>query len=192
MHPKVRSLVLVLLAQILRPYGQHLNAILSPITDTPDIVRALAELVSVRTDPTVGGVVEFDLSTVTVDLGPVPIDEVLDFREQNLDAHKRYMRSVRKFAMELSRMPEEERKLAFELRQAELDDIASDLRKRGSNAWKKPSSFALTLAGSALSAVTSPVASLFRIAASVAGYEKAGTTDAGPYSYLFATARRFR
>lgn len=192
MHPKVRSLVLVLLSQILRPYGHTLNAILSPITDMTSMVRALSELVSVKTDPSVGGVVEFDLNTVTVDLGPVPIHEALDFREQNLDVHKRYMRSVRKFAMELSRMPEEERNLAFEVRQAELDDLANDLRKRARTAWKKPSSFALTLAGSALSAATSPVTSLLRIAVSVAGYEKAGTTDAGAYSYLFNAAGRFR
>jgi hypothetical protein len=191
MHPKVRSLVLVFLSQILRPYGGQINATLSPATDMSNMVRALIELVAVKTDPSAGGVVEFDLNTVTVDLGPVPIDEALDYRKQNLDAHKRYMLSVRKFAMELSRMPEEERRIAFELRQAELDEIANDLRKRARKAWRKPSSFALTLAGSALSIVTSPVASLLRVAASVAGYEKPSATDAGPYSYLFNARDRF-
>ena len=33
MHPKIRSLVLVLLSQILRPYGSTINANLSPATD---------------------------------------------------------------------------------------------------------------------------------------------------------------
>lgn len=76
------------------------------------IVRALSEIVAVSGDSSPGIVVEFDLNTVTVDLGSVPFDEVLDFRRQNIAAHKRYMLSVRKFAMELSLMPDEERKSA--------------------------------------------------------------------------------
>ena len=101
------------------------------------------------------------------------------------------MLSVRKFAFELSRMSEEQRRVAFEIRKAELDDLANDLRTRARKAWRKPSSFALTLAGSAISVVTSPVASLLRIAAAAAGYEKPAGADVGPYSYLFAARGRF-
>jgi hypothetical protein len=190
MHPKVRSLVLVLLSQILRPHGTILNANLNPATDMPKMVLALSDLLGVNTEPTEGQVVEFDLNTVTVDVGAVPIDEVLDFRAQNLTAHKRYMLSARKFAMELSRMPQKERKVAFELRQAELSDLANDLRRRGRKAWKKPSSFALSLVGAALSVVTSPVAAALRIGATVAGYE-ASRVDAGAYTYLFNSQKRF-
>ena len=46
MHPMVRSLVLVLLAQILRPHGMRLGIELSPATDRPEIVDALKELLS--------------------------------------------------------------------------------------------------------------------------------------------------
>ena len=35
-----------------------------------------------KTEPSGGNVIEFDLNTVTVDLGAVPFDEVLDFRQQ--------------------------------------------------------------------------------------------------------------
>ncbi len=191
MHPKVRSLVLVLLSQILRPYGKNINANLSPATDMTNMVRALSELMAVKVNPSEGRVIEFDLNTVTVNLGAVPIDEVLDFRKQNLEAHKRYMLSVRKFAMELSRMPQEERTVAFDLRQAELEELAGDLRKRARKAWKKPASFALTLAGSALSAIASPIAAVLGIGAALAGYEKAGVGDAGLYSYLFNASEHF-
>ena len=143
MHPKVRSLVPVLLSQILRPYGSTINANLSPATDMGNMVRALSELLSLKIEPSSGSVVEFDLNAVTVDLAAVPFDEVLDFRKQNLEAHKRYMLSVRKFAMELSRMPEDEQEVALELRQAELNDLANGLRNRARKAWKKPSSFAV-------------------------------------------------
>jgi hypothetical protein len=191
MHPKVRSLVLVLLSQILRPYGTVINANLSPATDRGNLVRALSELLSLKVAPSEGSVVEFDLNTVTVDLGPIPFDEVLDFRRKNLDAHKHYMLSVRKFAMELSRMPEEERKVAFDLRQTELNDLASDLRNRARKSWKKPSSFALTLAGTALSVVTAPLATAIKMASSLVGYQGGRNVDTGAYSYLFNAQTRF-
>jgi hypothetical protein len=191
MHPKVRSLILVLLSQILRPYGNAINATLSPVTDMSNMVRALAELLAVKTEPSAGSVIEFDLNAVTVDLGSVPIDEVLDFRKQNLAAHRRYALSVRKFAMELSRMPEEERKVAFEIRQAEISDLANDLRKRARTGWRKPASFALTLVGAVLAWATSPIATVLGAASAVAGYENAAAGDAGAYTYLFSAASRF-
>jgi hypothetical protein len=191
MHPKVRSLVLVLLAQILRPYGAAINANLSPATDMGALVGALAEILWAKTKPTEGSVIEFDLNTVTVDLGAVPFDEVLDFRQQNLKAHMAYMLSVRKFAFELSRMSPAEQIVAFALRQAELDDLANDLRKRARTAWKRPASFALTLVGAAASFTTAPVAAAIGIGARLVGYESLRNVDTGAYSYLFSARRRF-
>lgn len=191
MHPTVRSLVLVLLSQILRPYGDTINANLSPITDLNSMVSALSELLSLKTGPTKGNVVEFDLKVVSVDLGAVPIDEVLDFREQNLESHKRYMQSVRKFALELSRMSEEERKVTYEIRQDELNDLANELCKRARNLWRRPASFALSLAGSALSALTSPFVEVLRTAGSLAGHESQNDLTAGAYSYLFRAQSRW-
>jgi hypothetical protein len=191
MHPMVRSLVLVLLSQILRPYGDTIDADLSPATDMGSMVEALSELLAIRREPSSGTVIEFDLNTVTVDLGAIPIDEVLGFRAQNLQAHRRYALSVRKFAMELSRMPDEEQRVAFELRQAELNDVASDLRQRARKAWRKPSSFALSLIGAVVSLATSPIGAVLRTAAAVAGNEKSKGPDAGAYSYLFNAGARF-
>ena len=51
LHPKVRSLVLVLLSQILRPYGSAINARLSPATDLGSVVEALSELLSQGIEP---------------------------------------------------------------------------------------------------------------------------------------------
>ena len=191
MHPKVRSLVLVLLSQILRPYGSSINANLNPATDMSSMVRGLSELLSLKTGPSGGNVIEFDLNTVTVDLGAVPFDEVLDFRRQNLDAHRHYMLSVRKFVMELSRLPEDEQEVALQLRQAELSDLASGLRSLARKAWKKPSSFALTLAGSAISALTGPVAAILALTGGLIGNDKSREIDAGAYSYLFRAHGRF-
>ena len=191
MHPKVRALVLVLLAQIVRPYGPTINATLSPATDRAQLVGALSELLSQRMEVAAGSVVEFDLNTVTVDLAAVPFDEVLDFRRQNLDAHMRYMLHARKFAMELSRMPYEERELAFEIRQTKLNDLASDLRNRARKSWKKPASFALSLAGSGASVIAAPIATAVKVAGNLLGHEGGNKSDAGVYSYLFNARRHF-
>lgn len=192
MHPMVRSLVLVLLAQILRPYGARINAELSPATDLPQLVQALSELLATKPEPSSGAVIQFDLATVGVDLGAIPINEVLDFRKQHLNEHRRYCLSIRTFAQELSRMPEKERKTAFDLRQSELDDIASDLRKRARQAWKKPASFALTLAGAAIAATAGhPIAAALTLGAAALKYEGTQMPDVGSYSYLFSAHRRF-
>ena len=116
---------------------------------------------------------------------------MLDFRRQNLEAHKRYMLSVRKFAMALSRMSEEERRVNFEDRQGDLDDLASDLRSRGRKAWKKPASFAFSGLGAALSATAAPVSSLIQFAAGLSASGRDGEADSGAYSYLFRARGRF-
>ena len=191
LHPKVRSLVLVLLSQILRPYGDTINANLNPATDQGGLVRALTELLSVRTERSLGDVVEFDLDRVSVDLGAMPFDEVLSFRKQNVERHKHYMLTVRKFAMELSRMSEEEQALALEVRQAELRDLANDLRNRSRKAWRKPASFALTLAGAAVTVDTAPLASILSLTSGWLANKGQGEMDLGAYSYLFRAQERF-
>ena len=71
MHPMVRSLVLVLLAQILRQPGREKGFDLAPATDRPKLVEALRELLSIPAAPSIGHVVAFDLNAVGVDLGPI-------------------------------------------------------------------------------------------------------------------------
>ena len=93
--------------------------------------------------------------------------------------------------MELSRMPEDEQEIAFKLRQAELNDLANDLCNRARKAWKKPASFALTLAGSGISALTAPLAAIFRLASSWIGREDSSEINTGAYSYLFRAESRF-
>ena len=192
MHPMVRSLVLVLLAQILRPYGEELGVELSPATDMPKLVQALHDLLALKASSSTGHVVAFDLNTVSVDLGAVPIDEVLDFRRENLLAHRQYCLAVRKFAYELSRMTDKERENAFEKRQAELEEIARDLRRRARKAWKKPASFALTLTGAAVTLTTgNALGAALSVGAALLGYQSQEKKDMGAYSYLFSARTRF-
>ena len=121
MHPLVRGLVLVLLAQILRPCGNQFGFELSPATDRFEVVASLRDLLSLPTTPSSGHVVGLDLETVGVDLGPIPIDEVLSFRRQHLKEHRAYARADRLFVAELSLLPEEN----------ELRFLTTDRRKFG-------------------------------------------------------------
>lgn len=124
-------------------------------------------------------------------VGLVPFDEVLDFRQQNLDAHKRYMLSVRQFALEISQMSGEEREVAFDIRQDKLNELANDLRKRGRKLWRRPASFALTVTGAALSHLNPTIGAALTIAGGLIGSAGSSETDNGVYSYLFSAHGRW-
>ena len=129
MHPAVRLMILVLLSQILRPKGAALGLDLSPATDRPELIDTLTELLALPNVPSAGHVVSLDLTTVGVDLSAIPIDEVLGFRAEHLDAHRQYARAVRRFVRELSLLPSGERDSALDEREAELAGLAGQDRK---------------------------------------------------------------
>jgi hypothetical protein len=187
MHPMVRALVLVLLAQILRPTGAKLGVELSPTTDQPKLVQALVELLSLPAHPAAGNVVAFDLNTVGVDLSAVPIDEVLDYRNQHRAQYRAYTRSVRDFVRQLSLLSPADRVEAFEDRQAEIDELAGDLRRRSRKAWGQPASFALSIAGAAWTGISGdPLGALLAGGAALVGLASGEKNEASAYSYLFS------
>lgn len=192
LHPMVRYLILVLLAQILRPRGASMGLDLSPATDQFRIVRALTEFLDLPEAPSAGRVVAFDLQTVSVDLSSVPLDEVLDFRSEHRTVHQKYARSVRDFARELSLMAEVDREVAFTDRQAEIEDLASDLRRKARKAWRQPASFALGLAGAAWTYSTgNPIGALLAVGALAARGLSGTDKEAGAFSYLFAAHEKY-
>lgn len=191
MHPMVRSLILTLLAQILRPYGEDNGWELNPATDRPQLVKALSDLFTLPNSPSKGTIFTFDMLTVGVDLGPFPIDEVLDFRKENQRLYRTYSRDVRRFALELSELDLGERAEAFEQRQEELEEIAAELRKVSRQAWKKPASFAMSLAGVGWSVATGdPFGAVLGGGGSLLGLGSS-KIDNGAYSYLFSAQRRY-
>jgi hypothetical protein len=186
MHPLVRGTILVLLAQILRPKGPALGLELSPATDRPQLVDALSQVLLTASPTSTGRVVAFDLETVAPDLSAVPLDEVLDFRKLHLREFREYARSVRQFVREVGRLPSREREKAFQDRQEQIRDLASDLKRTGWQAWRKPASFALTIAGAAWTAKTGdPVGALLAATGAAAGVVGGKRNQVSAYSYLF-------
>jgi hypothetical protein len=157
----------------------------------PEIVDALQEILNLPTSPSAGQVVAFDLQTVAVDLARVPLDEVLAFRQENLAGFRSYARSARQFSRELSLLPVEARTSAFNDRQQELDDLASDLRRVSRTAWKKPATFALGLAGATWTGVyqLDLVGALLASGALLTGLQESDERSA--FSYLFRARDRF-
>lgn len=192
MHPMIRSLVLVLLSQILREPGRALGFDLAPATDRPALVEALRELLSLPQSPSTGRVVAFDMTTVGVDVGPIPMDEVLAFRKEHLEQHRKYIRSVRLFVHQLSTMPPDGQALAFEQRQEELDDLASALRKLSRKAWKQPASFGLSMVGAGWTLATgNPIGAALAGAGALLRLGGSGKVETGAYSYLFNARSKY-
>ena len=192
LHPQARALVLVLLAQILRPYGARQGLVLQPATDQPRLVESLREVLSLQSMPSAGHVVATDLATVGVDLSHVPLDEVLSFRNEQGASYRAYARSVRKFMRDISFLDEAARAEAQEDRIEEIKDLASNLKRRSRDYWKDPASFGLLIAGAAWSALTGDL-----IGPLISGGQEllrdrgASPADCEAYSYLFQSKGRF-
>lgn len=89
-------------------------------------------------------------------------------------------------------MPPADREVAFNDRQSELDDLASDLKRRSRGAWRKPASFGLGLTGASWTYATGdPIAALLGAGAMLVGGMDAPPNEAGAYSYLFAARDRY-
>lgn len=194
MHTTVRSLILVLLAQILRPKGESMGLTLSPATDQKQVVNALSEIILKpdSSSPSVGDVVSFDMTMVGVDLGKVPMDEILDFRKQNYHQHRDYIQSIRDFVRELSCIPSDERTVKFEQRQEKLEDLSNGLRKIYRGSWKKRITFSIGLIGAVWAYQTAdPITALLSAASTVVGMTPDKPKEVDVYSYLFSAKRRF-
>ena len=192
MHQTVRALILVLLAQIIRPKGESMGLTLSPATDRWRLVDALTEVISSPDNPSasIADVISFDMGMVGVNLGSIRMDEILDFRRQHYAQHRKYVVSVRRFARELSLMLPEERELVFEERQEELDDAARVLRRVNRVSWKRTISFGISLTGAAWTLHSGdPIAAAIAGASAVYGVvagERSRSREVGVYSYLMS------
>jgi hypothetical protein len=186
MHPCVRNLVLVLLAQILRPAGTTVGLDLCPATDVPSVHLGLSQLLGMETMPTAASVVDLDLQVVGVDLASAPLADVLAFRDKHAEAYRAYARDVRRFMRELSKLPEAERDAAQSDRSAELADKALALQAASRAWWKRPAGVVLGLAGAAWTVTTGDlVGGLLAGGAGLAAAFPEDAPNAEAFSYLF-------
>lgn len=192
-RPMARSLVLVLLAQILRPAGHVKNLDLCPATDRPEILVALKDLLGLPTMISAAHVVTQDVKVVGVDVSRVPLDEVLAFRKDHGKLRRKYARSLREFVRDARRKDSDERLAALRERRTEIVDLAADVRKASRKAWKRGAAFAPGVAGAAWRAHQGDMlGALLAFGAGAMSAEFKKPVDAGAYSYLFEARQNFR
>jgi hypothetical protein len=146
-HPLVRWSVLILLSQLMTSKALDDRARLEPVTDRPDVHRALAEVLSLPKMPTAGTVYASDLSSLGLNLVGVPLDEVLAFREQHGSAYRAYARNVRDFARELGILPEADQASALADRREALADELAALHQLPARSWRDQASIVLGVVG---------------------------------------------
>jgi hypothetical protein len=190
----VRLAYLLLLAQEARTAGRRQGFDLHPATNGPHARKAVRSFLELSPMPSRQNVIGFDLLTASVDLDPVPLDEVLDFRCRYSTEHRRYMVDLRRFVAEISTADLADRRRLLELRQADLVEQARNLRRLALDAFKRPSNFAgfaLALTGAAWA-----LASGDPVAAGLGGLGAAmpllrGRSTGSAYSYVFRAHRQW-
>ena len=152
LHPAVRAFVLAVLPQLVRARAEASGYALQPTSSHPISLQALLGVLEMPVLPTAGHVVAADLEQVTLDLEPVALDEVLDFRRQYGAEHRAYVRDLRNFVRDLASLDKTGRDQAFADRREALADTADQLRRLAGTSWRRPlATFGLGIAGSAVS-----------------------------------------
>jgi hypothetical protein len=191
LHPAVRAFVLVVLPQLLRAPAEGAGYSLQPASTQPRILQALQDTLSLRAIPTAGHVVAADLEQVTLNLAPVPLDEVLDFRRQHGAEHRAYARDLRQFVRDLAVLDEQAREQASLDRREQLADTADQLRRLARTSWRRPlATLGLGIAGSAVALATgNPISAGLTAAGALLGLRRQAD-PASAYTYLFRAERQ--
>jgi len=186
LHPLVRSFVLVTLPQLLRAPAEKAGYALQPASTQPRLIQALLEALEIPALPTAGHVVALDLEQVTLNLAPVALDEVLDFRRQHGAEYRAYARDLRQFVRDLAPLDPASREQAFTDRREALADTADQLRRLARTAWRRPlATFGLGIAGSAVALAThNPIGAGLGAASALLGLQRQAD-PASAYTYLF-------
>lgn len=184
-----------MLAQLAREAGTRYDLDLHPVTNGRGATAAFERFLDLSPMPSRGQVVALDVDEVSIDLEQIPLDDVLAFRRDNRDAHRRYMQNLRSFALQLSMAGAADRARALDDRRGELGQQARELRGLASNAFrskKDVAGFGLGFTGAAWALATAnPVPAV--LTALGVGIKMLPNGAAGSaYSYLFQAKRELR
>lgn len=135
--------------------------------------------------PSAGHVVSLDLAAIGVDLSAVPLDEILEFREQHGSEYRSYARDLRATLHELSALPASEHEQVLQDRREALTDSARALGDRSRSWWHKPASLTLGLGGAAWTLKTGdPLGALVSAAGAGLGALPGASATVDAHSYL--------
>jgi hypothetical protein len=193
MHRMVRSMFLGFLAQLARETGARHGLDLHPVTNNERAEQAFTSFLDLKPMPSRGQVVAMDLQVVSADLTDIPLDDVLQFRDEYRDDHRRYMQHLRQFSTGLAGMTDADVQRQLSARRAEIEEEAAGLRRLSAQAWSRPvnvASFALGLVGAGFTVAaaahgSNPIPEAL-VTALTGVVPMLGRTDrASVYTYLF-------
>ena len=194
LHPTVRTTVLVILGQLSRSSGDRKGLSVHPATNNLQAVDELIRTLSREPMPSAANVITLDLEPVSFDLGPVPLDDVLEFREEQRLNHQAYVRDLRRFMVELADIDDSAiRERALVERRQEIADTAHELqRSTRRSLGKNLGSFGFGLAGAAWGLATGdPLGFAFTAGGVAASLVPGRSGPASAYSYVFSVNRQF-
>ena len=197
LHPTVRTTILVILAQLARSAGNQQNLSVHPATNDMRTLQDLIDTLSRERMPSRESVIAFDLEPVSFNMDSIPLDELLQFRDEHKDAHRAYMRYLRGFMAELAdvNLPEERKTLLLQRRQ-DIADSAHDLQRSTRRALgRNLPSWSFGIAGGVWSATTGDplglVLGALGLVSGILGLKATDPNKVSAYSYLFEAGRTF-
>ena len=194
LHPTVRTTILIILGQLSRIAGAKRGLIVHPTTNDSKVVTDLIATLSRESMPSRGRVITLDLESASLNMASVPLDDVLQFRDEHKVHYQLYMSNLRKYLAELASIDNaEEREALLVERSQEIADLAHDIR-RTTKKWigKNLPSLSIGLVGSAwIYASGDPIGAALNASGHLLNFwgERKKVTA---YSYLFEARSRFR
>lgn len=188
-HPLVRSLILVLLAPLLRPAGRRMGLELNPVTDRPELQSAVLALLSLDTMPSAASVFASDAKTAAIDVSKASVDEILRFREANRHDLDIYGLDLRRFMRDLGQMSARDRDVAIKGRQKEIGRAATRVRSAAKQRFGHIATATIGFAGAAWMATQGDLVSAAFTAAgtgTAAALLAPGPFQADAFSYLLS------
>ncbi|MFE6946033.1 hypothetical protein [Streptomyces chartreusis] len=191
LHPQIWSTLEALVAHALRPAALRRGLDLQPATEESDFVRQSLDLIRAPLPALQAGIISSDLNSVGLDLSEVPLDDILDFREQYGERYREYAAGLRDFLAELGPLSDIERRAAFRRRKAELDDAAEELRRLSRRRWGRPAAgITLGIAGAAWTATHGdPTGAVLALLGSLVGTSVEDDNVSGAYTYVVQAHR---
>ncbi len=189
LHPLVRNLFLVLLAQILREGGPGLGLELSPATDSPRIQEALVQLLQMPSpEPAAAQIITIDLDFVGPNLEAVPLDEVIQFRAEHGAEFRAYARRLRAVVREMT----DDATGARDDRLEEIREAGEALRHGPLRMMAGTAGIGLGIAGGVTSAVAGePIGAILSALSTATGVAALPRKTITSYSYLFSIDSQF-
>ena len=194
LHPTVRTTILVILAQLSRAAGARKDLNIHPATNNPQAIRDLIQTLSRDPMPSADNVVTLAVEPVSFDLTLIPLDDILEFREEHRASYRLYVRDLHRFMAELAVIEDayDRERLLVERRQ-EIADAAHDLQ-RSTRRWlgRNLATFSIGLAGAAWDLIRGdPVGFALDVGDLVSDIVPGRSAPITAYSYIFEVRQQF-